>query len=80
MIFQRIIKLITLCIAVSLLIGFYYKNSGDVVTGDRIIGLSVLATAFVLMPVFIYHRYKNKNLKDFQLFKSQDSEKDVENQ
>jgi len=21
--------------------------------------------AFILMPLFIYHRYKNKNIKDF---------------
>jgi len=44
--------------------GYYVKQSGDG-NGEIIIGISVLAVAFVLMPLFIYHRYKNKNLKDF---------------
>jgi len=44
--------------------GFYLKNSGDV-GGEIVIGIGVLIVAFILMPLFIYHRYKNKNLKDF---------------
>ena len=44
--------------------GFYLKNAGDV-NGEIVIGLGVLVVAFVLMPLFIYHRYKNKNLSDF---------------
>tara|TARA_R110001583_G_scaffold195462_1_gene373942 strand:+ start:1106 stop:1345 length:240 start_codon:yes stop_codon:yes gene_type:complete len=44
--------------------GYYVKQSGDV-NGEIIIGISVLIVAFVLMPLFIYHRYKNKNIKDF---------------
>ena len=44
--------------------GFYLKNTGDI-TGEITIGIGVLAIAFVLMPLFIYHRYKNKNIKDF---------------
>jgi len=44
--------------------GFYLKNSGDA-GGEIVIGIGVLIVAFILMPLFIYHRYKNKNLKDF---------------
>lgn len=44
--------------------GFFLKNSGDA-NGEIVIGLGVLLIAFVLMPLFIYHRYKNKNLRDF---------------
>jgi len=44
--------------------GFYLKNSGDV-NGEIIVGLSVLVVAFILMPLFIWKRYKNKNIKDF---------------
>lgn len=44
--------------------GFYLKNSGDA-AGEIVIGIGVLIVAFILMPLFIYHRYKNKNLKDF---------------
>jgi uncharacterized membrane protein YdjX (TVP38/TMEM64 family) len=58
--------LITILIIVvgTLTYGFYIKNTGDS-TGEIIIGISVLAIAFVFMPLFIYHRYKNKNIKDF---------------
>ena len=44
--------------------GFYLKNAGEA-NGEIVIGLGVLMVAFVLMPLFIYHRYKNKNLSDF---------------
>ncbi|PKP09217.1 MAG: hypothetical protein CVU08_14545 [Bacteroidetes bacterium HGW-Bacteroidetes-3] len=44
--------------------GFYLKNSGNA-NGEIVIGLGVLMVAFILMPLFIYHRYKNKNIKDF---------------
>lgn len=44
--------------------GFYLKNAGDA-NGEIIIGLGVLLIAFVLMPLFIYHRYKNKKMRDF---------------
>ncbi|MDP2067531.1 MAG: hypothetical protein Q8K04_01075 [Lutibacter sp.] len=44
--------------------GFYLKNSGDA-NGEIVIGLGVLLVAFILMPLFIYHRYKNKKMSDF---------------
>ena len=44
--------------------GYYIKSNGDA-HGEVIIGVGVLAVAFVFMPLFIYHRYKNKNMKDF---------------
>ena len=64
--------LITILIIVvgALTYGFYIKNTGDS-TGEIIIGISVLAIAFVFMPLFIYHRYKNKNIKDFTFDKGQ---------
>jgi hypothetical protein len=47
-----------------LVTGFYLKNSGDA-NGEIVIGLGVLIVAFILMPLFIYHRYKNKKMSDF---------------
>ena len=46
--------------------GFYLKNSGDL-DGEIIIGIGVLILAFILMPLFIFHRYKNKEMKNFEL-------------
>ena len=47
--------------------GFYYRLNDDLVLGDRIIGLSVLAFAFILMPIFLYVRWKGKKLEDYTL-------------
>lgn len=47
-----------------LIYGFYIKSNGDT-SGEIIIGIGVLIVAFVLMPLFIYHRYKNKKMSDF---------------
>ena len=46
--------------------GYYLKGSGDF-NGEIIIGISVLVIAFIIMPLFIYHRYKNKDLSSFNI-------------
>ncbi len=48
--------------------GFYIKSNGDT-NGEIIIGICVLVVAFILMPLFIFHRYKNKNVSEFRLDK-----------
>lgn len=47
--------------------GFYYRLNDDMLLGDRIIGVSVLAFAFILMPIFLYVRWKGKKLEDYTL-------------
>ncbi len=60
--------LMVLFIAVLLGLGLgFYIKSDDVATGDLLIGLSLVAGFFVLMPLFIYHRWKDKNVKDYML-------------
>lgn len=58
--------LIAIILAVG--IGFYIKPT-DEETGNLIIGLALSALIFILMPVFIYHRWKDKNVKDYMLSK-----------
>jgi len=62
--------LITLFLAclITLGTGFYVKTA-DEATGDLLIGLSLLVGFFILMPVFIYHRWKDKDIKDYWLTK-----------
>ncbi len=74
------IALLFIAVLFSIGIGFYLKPS-DEATGNLIIGLSLMVGFFVLMPVFIYHRWKNKNVKDYMLTKEniekmQDFQKD----
>ncbi len=47
--------------------GFYYRINDDFILGDRIIGLSVLAFAFILMPIFLVVRWRGKKLEDYTL-------------
>lgn len=49
-------------------IGFYYKTD-DPATGDLLIGLALVAGFFVLMPLFIYHRYNGRDLQRYMLNK-----------
>lgn len=44
-----------------------YLNTQDYELGERYIGLGVLGLTFVLMPLFLVHRYKDKSLSDYRL-------------
>lgn len=63
------LRIFFLVILVSLSIGFYintFKNSHE---GNKIIGFTVLTSAFIYMPIFLVHRWKGKKLKDYTLSK-----------
>ena len=50
------------------LIGYgFYLNSGENGSGEKFIGFGVMLFAFILMPLFIYHRYRNKDLRNYSL-------------
>ena len=60
-------KILGIAILIAIGVGFYYRLTDRIVTGDRIIGISVLASAFILMPIFLAVRWKGKKLKDYTL-------------
>lgn len=60
-------KILGIAILIAIAVGFYFRLTGDLLTGDRIIGIAVLASAFILMPVFLYVRWRGKRLKDYTL-------------
>jgi membrane protein YdbS with pleckstrin-like domain len=64
---STVIKILAILIAIAIGTGFYYRIQENYLLGDRIIGLAVLASAFILMPLFLYHRWKGKRLKDYTL-------------
>jgi hypothetical protein len=48
--------------------GFYLKITEETPDmADKIIGLSVLFSTFIFMPLFLYHRWKGKDIKDYVL-------------
>lgn len=63
---KYVISTILVVVLGMLTYGFYIKSNGDT-NGEIIIGIGVLMVAFVLMPLFIYHRYKDKDLSSFRL-------------
>lgn len=64
---KHIIRLLFVLFAILIAIGYYFKNSGNHPTGDTLVGIAILLGSFVLMPVFIYHRWKDKKVKDYML-------------
>jgi hypothetical protein len=66
---RTLIKIVFLLIAAGFGLGVYFKLYEDDLVGERIIGICVLASAFVLMPLFLAHRWKGKKLQDYTLTK-----------
>lgn len=66
---NNVLKILGISILIAIGVGFYVRTFEDEATGDVIIGLAVLASAFILMPIFLYVRWKGKRLKDYTLTK-----------
>ncbi len=64
---RNFLWLLFISILISLAGGIYFKNSVDAVIGERIIGFTVLTGAFIYLPLFLYHRWKDKRLQDYTL-------------
>ena len=65
---KPLLKFILVITIATLSVGLYMLNN-DFDKGNFVVGISVLLFAFVLLPIFLYHRYKGKNLKDYTLNK-----------
>ncbi|MQP25189.1 hypothetical protein GFJ94_08940 [Flavobacterium sp. LMO8] len=75
---KKIIFLLLLIIIGLISFGYFQKNNG--LNGDKWIGIGVLLIAFALMPLFIYHRYKNKNVKDYLMSNFTQEKENTDNQ
>ena len=63
-----ILRFLFLSILISLSLGFYFKNFlNNDPYGEKIIGGTVFFTVIVFLPLFLYYRWKGKNLKDYTL-------------
>jgi hypothetical protein len=66
---KYILSLLFVGILIGLFVGFYFNTSGSPTLGNKIVGYTVLTAAFIFMPLFLAHRWKGKNLKDYTLSK-----------
>ncbi|MDT0647049.1 hypothetical protein RM545_10130 [Zunongwangia sp. F260] len=64
---NTILKILGIAILIAIGVGFYQKMEGNDPLGDAIVGVAVLASAFILMPIFLYVRWKGKKLEDYTL-------------
>ena len=60
------INILSILILIGLIVGFIIKPK-DELLGDRVIGITILAGAFILMPSFIIYRSRGKKMKDYML-------------
>ncbi len=54
---------------VSLISGLFILETEHVSFGHKLIGSSIALGFFVWMPLFIYHRWKNRDVKNYMLTK-----------
>ena len=66
---MRIVLIILFVLIAGGVIGGYYLRPDDYKTGEFMIGISIAALFFVWMPLFIYHRWRNRSFKDYMLTK-----------
>ena len=66
---KYLLRFLFLGIILSLIVGFYVNTGGNTLLGNKIIGFTVLASAFIFMPIFLVDRWKGKKLKDYTLSK-----------
>ena len=59
--------LIGLIVTIACLISFGYFQKNNGLNGDKWIGIGILLVTFVLMPLFLYSRFKNKETRERML-------------
>ena len=64
---KLVLRILFFLLLGALAIGLYYKNQIEFSLGERIIGFTVLGGAFIYLPLFLYHRWKDKNIADYTL-------------
>jgi len=73
---KRLIQLILIINLGVFVYGLYLQYFTHNQLYQKIMGFGVLLLVFVLMPLFIYYRYKDKSLEDYRFkgFKQEDDD------
>lgn len=67
---KKLIIFLFFLLVITMGIGFYLRYyEDDTIVGDRFIGVTILASIFILMPMFLYHRWKSRKVQDYMLTK-----------
>ena len=65
---RAVLIILFLIIAAGVISGFAIRGN-DFKTGEFLIGASIVSLFFIWMPLFIYHRWRNRSFKDYMLTK-----------
>jgi len=63
---KYILYILFTTVILSVCYGFYIKPDNELLA-NKFIGASVVGFFLVWMPLFIYHRYKNKDIKKYMI-------------
>jgi membrane protein YdbS with pleckstrin-like domain len=63
---KQIIQLILFIVLAIIGYGLYLQYFTESENYQKYVGSGVLLMVFVLMPLFLYHRYKDKNIEDYR--------------
>jgi len=63
---KYLLYIIFIAVASSCCYGFFIKSEDELLS-NKFIGAAVAGLFLVWMPLFIYHRYKNKDIKKYMI-------------
>ena len=75
---KYIVRILVVAVIIGLSVGFYYKNIGNEVLGNKYVGFSVLGLAFVVMPIFIIYRFSKSDRSKY-IFSPTEKNEELEN-
>lgn len=58
------LRILVMLILAMLITGFIMQSKESAYS-EKVIGIGVLLIVLVLLPAFLYHRYRNKNIQDY---------------
>jgi hypothetical protein len=65
---RYLLYIVFILILSSVGLGFYLQSQGAL-HADRFIGGGIAGLFFLWMPLFIYHRWRNRSIQDYMLTK-----------
>ena len=61
-----VLRVLFVLVLINIIVGYVIRQE-NLVLGEKWIGLSVAMAFFVFIPLFLAHRWKGKQLKDYTL-------------
>ena len=76
---KKFIKILLYINLAIFLYGIYLQYIAHSILYQKVMGFGVLFLVFILLPIFLWYRYKDKKIEDFQ-FRKPPSKKDPKDQ